>query len=351
VGSLGEPLPEFRRSLWRTYRASIPRFLIPESGLMARSIEWDGQEWRKTEPSPLGSAEMLKALFTMDASGVSHAIDAAAVMDRLMAEHVPAADLQVVSLTLWAAAIGRDRHVPALLAAVDAKLSSVSQTLPLAWTLSALSHGVVVSSDRSRVRRLAQGCFTRLSANQDLGSGLFRGSARREGWLRRRRTDTTLSSQTYPIHALVSYAAAFGDDRALFAAERCAERLLELQGPQGQWWWRYDTRAGSVLDRYPVYCVNQDSAIPAAFGRLQAATGKMALAEAVDRGLSWQNGHNEASLSLIDERNGRVARSIAVDDGRCHISWEMYAYQPAHHLVAALSNPEWAAAVLEADAS
>ena len=68
----------------------------------------------------------------------------------------------------------------------------------------------------------------------------------------------------YPIQALSYYHQATRDARAAEVAISCAERMCQMQGPEGQWWWHFDIRAGRLVEGYPVYSVHQDSMAPMA---------------------------------------------------------------------------------------
>ncbi len=52
-----------------------------------------------------------------------------------------------------------------------------------------------------------------------------------------------------------------------------AAAICGLQGPEGQWWWHYDTRNGSVVEGYPVYSVHQHAMAPMALLDLREAGG------------------------------------------------------------------------------
>jgi hypothetical protein len=334
-----------RAMLWAIYRAAMRRYQTP-GGILARSIERTDEGWVAHEPCPLNTAEMLKAGFAMQARGIETPFDIAALMHRMMASHVGDADHQVVALMLWAASVGGHPHAPALWQLLRAKVSAdMSQSMALGWILSALAAYETASRDRGDVVAFARQMYARLEANQDATTGLFFSSARREGLLRRRVSDATLSSQTYPILALTSYARAFNHPAALDRAVRCADRLCTLQGGRGQWWWRYESRRGEVRDAYPVYCVNQDSAIPAALGQLQYALGDARYDTAIARGLAWMAGDNELAAPLFDAGTAFVARSLEDTGDRTICSWDMHAYQPARFVFTVLSHPDWASEV------
>jgi exopolysaccharide biosynthesis WecB/TagA/CpsF family protein len=117
------------------------------------------------------------------------------------------------------------------------------------------------------------------------------------------------ADQVYPIQALSRYAAATGDARALAAAGRCADRIVALQGPQGQWWWHYDWRHGTVIEGYPVYSVHQHAMAPMALLELREAGGPDHRA-AVAAGLGWLLERPESATDLIADELGVVWRKV-----------------------------------------
>jgi hypothetical protein len=207
----------------------------------------------------------------------------------------------------------------------------------LAWLLAALCGCEAAAAGRTELRSLADWTYARIAANQSDATGLFYGSAAREGWLRRRRPLSTLSSQTYPMYALARYGQVFGVREAIARAARCADALCRLQGPAGQWWWRYNVQSGEVVETHPVYAVNQDTAIPLAFHEIEAATGADRYGRHVAHGLEWLFGANELGASLVDEARSVIWRAIGSQAGRFAIVSEMHSYHPARCLFALLS--------------
>src|SRR4051812_5996547 len=106
------------------------------------------------------------------------------------------------------------------------------------------------------------------------------------------------ADQAYAIQALARYATATGDRAALDAAARCADRLVALQGGHGQWWWHYDWRYGTVVERYPVYSVHQHAMAPMALMELREAGGPDHR-PAVAAGLRWLVERPESNADLI----------------------------------------------------
>jgi hypothetical protein len=117
------------------------------------------------------------------------------------------------------------------------------------------------------------------------------------------------ADQVYPIQALARHFAATGDDRALQAANRCAARIVQLQGPAGQWWWHYDVRTGQVVEGFPVYSVHQHAMAPMALFDLFEAGGTDHRA-AIASGLSWLKTHPESTGELISTQTGAVWRKV-----------------------------------------
>jgi len=329
-----------RDILMRTCRASLERFYLPESGLFARSAIWDGAAWTRTEPSPGNTANVALALYQLRRHGMATPFDPDPMMWRLIVDHCRGLDYTGIAFLLWADSIGDRRYGTVLWKTLLERLpASASQSMQLGWTLSALCRYGPVATDTGAATRMAYELYRRIAANQSAKSGLFYASGAREGWCRRRKPVTTLSSQTYPIHALASYGRVFGVTDAIDRATRCATAICRRQGPQGQWWWRYDVESGTVVEPYPVYSVNQDTAVPMALGELQRARGGRRDDTAVNRGLGWLFGQNELGQSLVDEQAGVIWRAIQPRETGFEVVREMHSYHPARCLYALCTKP------------
>jgi hypothetical protein len=117
------------------------------------------------------------------------------------------------------------------------------------------------------------------------------------------------ADQVYPIQALSAYHRLSANKKALEIAARCAEKICELQGAGGQWWWHYDRRTGKVLEGYPVYSVHQDAMAPMALFDLHLSGGPDHSA-AIAQGLSWMLKAPEIGRSLIDAAYGAIWRKV-----------------------------------------
>ena len=117
------------------------------------------------------------------------------------------------------------------------------------------------------------------------------------------------ADQVYPIQALARLAAFHDDPAALAGANRAAELICALQGDAGQWWWHYDARDGSVVERFPVYSVHQHAMAPMALFDLAAAGGDDHRASII-RGLGWLDTHPEVLPDLVSHGRGQVWRKV-----------------------------------------
>ena len=330
----------FEETLWTVYRSALDRFLPLQDGIVARSLTADASGWKLTEPSPLNTAEVVRALFLLEAQGLPiSGWNPRAMLERLVNAHLQKGDVQVTALTLWAAASGNDRSADDVFARLRDHIETCSQSMTLAWAISASCAYSRLPGRQDAGHQLAQHLLERLFGNQNPRSSLFHPSGKRSGLMRRKPIETTLSSQTYPILAIATYARTFGDPTTLAKAQRCADVLTRLQGPRGQWWWRYNAVTGVVADGYPVYAVNQDSAVPAAFRSLQDQLGGTPYEAAIGRGLDWLHGLNEVQQSLLGPGEQLVARSITKSGETFDIDRELYSYQPARYIAARLSRP------------
>ena len=119
----------------------------------------------------------------------------------------------------------------------------------------------------------------------------------------------SFADQVYPLQAL-ALAGALSADRDLVAhADRIAETIVGAQGPAGQWWWHYDARDGSVVERYPVYSVHQHAMAPMVLLDLWESGGADHR-QAIARGLGWLRTHPETLDELVSERHGLIWRKV-----------------------------------------
>jgi hypothetical protein len=102
----------------------------------------------------------------------------------------------------------------------------------------------------------------------------------------------------YPIHGLAEYARVTGTAPAQEIL-RVADRVVELQGPLGQWWWVYRPRTGRVVEGYPVFTVHQHAMAFMALAPL-VNLGLRDYREQLGRGLQWIFGPNELDTPLVD---------------------------------------------------
>jgi hypothetical protein len=86
-------------------------------------------------------------------------------------------------------------------------------------------------------------------------------------------------------------------------------RLIQLQGPQGEWAWFYDTVTGKVTDWYQVYSVHQEAMamlflLPALDDGLQEAKA------AIERSYRWLFGDNQLNVPMMTKEPFFSYRSI-----------------------------------------
>jgi hypothetical protein len=141
-------------------------------------------------------------------------------------------------------------------------------------------------------------------------SGLFLHTPARKGLSALRAHVSCFADFIYPIQALSYYYLATRNTRAAEVATRCAERMCELQGPEGQWWWHFDVRTGRVVESYPVYSVHQDSMAPMALLTLAKSCGGDYSAS-IEKGLHWLAHPAEKTGSLVEEERNVIWRKLA----------------------------------------
>jgi hypothetical protein len=180
-------------------------------------------------------------------------------------------------------------------------------TMEAAWVVSGLAHDVMRVGGPAR-DALAD-AVRALVSRFDQRTQLFWHCAPRAPLVQRvRRGVANFADQIYSVQALAFAAIVLGDVAILRVAEACASRLIEHQGPLGQWPWHYDPRDGGVTRFFPVYSVHQYGMAPMALAAL-AAAGAAPRTDAVERSVGWIT-NNELKIPLLDVKAGTIWRDI-----------------------------------------
>ena len=220
-------------------------------------------------------------------------------------------DLGAVALAAWSSAEVSASPDLALLSRLAAELASNRplHTVVASWILAAAVASLRVTNEMvGPAVAIAQQSRNRLLAAQG-PDGIFPHALPASSSGRWRAHVGSFADQIYPIQSLARFAALTGDDEALAGANRTAQRICALQGDAGQWWWHYDTRDGSVVERYPVYSVHQHGMAPMALFDLVEAGGDDHTDEIV-LGLDWLDTHPEVLDELISDRHAQVWRKV-----------------------------------------
>jgi hypothetical protein len=122
----------------------------------------------------------------------------------------------------------------------------------------------------------------------------------------------SFADQVYPTIAFARLWQALEDEKARQMALRTAEKMCELQGLLGEWFWQYDSMSGKVAGRYPVYSVHQHAMGPMMLFAVTEATG-CDFSDAIYKGLAWISGNNELGRDFVEPSLGLVWRSIYLD--------------------------------------
>ena len=233
-----------------------------------------------------------------------------AAMRRAMKDHSATGPLGLVT---WAHAEWAQLPFDELAAACDAPVRDAGflldglTTMELAWLVSGLVHARHRHGDDAARRFLAPArdrLLERLAPTR-----VFLHASPKAGALdRMRRRVANFADQIYPVQALAFLAKLEGDGDALAASERCARRLVETQGPLGQWCWHYDALRGFPVQAYPVYSVHQHGMAPMALRALHCAGGPD-LSAAAELGRRWI-AENELGRPFLDLAAGTIWRSL-----------------------------------------
>lgn len=126
-----------------------------------------------------------------------------------------------------------------------------------------------------------------------------------------RRRIGSFADQVYPTIALARLSQVLSDEDARKRALRTARLMCQLQGPQGEWSWHYDSDTGRVVSRYPVFSVHQHAMAPMMLFAVGKAVG-CDFDEALYKGIAWISGNNELRRDFIEPSLKLIWRCICL---------------------------------------
>ncbi|HEX2955508.1 MAG TPA: hypothetical protein VHO70_01680 [Chitinispirillaceae bacterium] len=222
-----------------------------------------------------------------------------------------------IGLLLWLTALCKPEKIETTLEACRwEKLKQIypdirqNRTMELSWLLTGYSY-CALRGRKSSIKKASDDAlkvYSYLKSNYG-GRGIFRHQkpCSPKGWINSMMG--SFADQVYPIYALTNYATVFDQKEAQYIALECADTICRLQGPQGQWWWHYNPKKGTVAGRYPVYSVHQEGMAPFPLFTLSKVTGRD-YSDYIYKGLDWIRGENELRYPMIDYEKNVVWRNI-----------------------------------------
>lgn len=224
-------------------------------------------------------------------------------------------------LVLWANAVNNGLDLDTLQFRCGVSLDKFNKllasltTMEAAWLVSGLAHEYKRSGGDDTLQLLNQGVDELINKRfQPATSTVCHAGAKPSASHALRRWIANFADQVYTIQALAFAAKVSQNTAALEVAEKIADKMVELQGDKGQWWWHYDARKGTVPQGYSVYSVHQHGMAPMALAAVTAAGGKD-YSDAQAKSRLWFD-DNELSAKLIDEEYKTIWRSIEYSETR-----------------------------------
>jgi hypothetical protein len=280
-----------------------------ESGVFCEKI-FKGDS-RKYGVSIRYTIMVLLGLERARAAGLSHPFEEERIRELLLREivnvNITPGDL---GLCLWLVGRCRAEHSNELIVRLKARIEAAGglshlQGMEVAWIVIGLAFTAKFTRSASN-KIIFQQALTELVRRQDSKTGLLYhlGTNHYRRWL------PNFATQIYGVLAFATVADLGLDDRVLLLAQKTADRLIDLQLPDGGWPWLFNARTGMVAEPYEIYSVHQHGMAPMAFLKLTEVSRDSRYAKAALKGLEWINGSNELRKSMVDHRECLIYRSI-----------------------------------------
>ncbi|KAA3660726.1 MAG: hypothetical protein DWQ10_06050 [Calditrichaeota bacterium] len=271
-----------------------------------------------TATTVLGLIRARKAGWNINEMNESEILDA--LVNRINAFESPG----ILGLMLWADSHSDGIHAKTLYQAIkdevhDEKINELP-TYELSWLLTGLSYAHQNIEQDVYYKELVSNLYNAITFNMNSDAGLF-GYRTGGTWPATMRNKIgNFADQIYSVYALSTYSDIFKISKALEQALQCANRLCELQGDKGQWWWHYHSKKNIIAANYPVYGVHQSGMTPMTLFKLSEVSGQD-FKSSILRGVNWLTGDNELGIEMIDWQNNIIWRDIKWKQPRASLKY------------------------------
>lgn len=312
-GSPGDDLQGRFRDLAEVGLEALPAMFDEDSGTFCQKVVADGDRLSNRGANVFYTAMSTVGLLRQSARPPESVFALGRALDTL---YEAASDEGVAPVVLanvvWAMALAEDERGAELtgrLAGLDGLGTAESATL--GHVLHGLAIAVEAYPERAgeaigACRRWAPELLARFSPESELFGPFRRPTGVRSAAISRL---TSFAAQVYPLHGLAGFYRVTGEAPSP-VMRRVAERIVQAQGPLGQWWWLYSTRTPAVVEGYPVYSVHQDGMALMALLPVEAL-GEGSYRDPLALGLDWMFGANELSTQdLVRREPAAVFRNI-----------------------------------------
>jgi hypothetical protein len=290
---------------------ALPRMFDKETGLFCQKTVADGDRLSNRGSNVFYTAMSTVGILRQPARTPESVFPLGRALDALHGVAAAGTSPEVLANVIWASALAEDRRGEGL-AKELAEFSDYRGCDTAA--LGHVIHGLAIAAEaypeqRGRAIEAAGRCGAELLARFAPAADLFRPTARPSGV---RSTlihnVTSFAAQVYPLHGFATYHRLTGEPPPP-ALARVAGRIVDAQGPLGQWWWLYSTKTRAVLEGYPVYSVHQDGMAFMALLPVEAL-GVGAYRAPLALGLDWLTDRNELSTDLVRRDPPFIFRNI-----------------------------------------
>ena len=303
----------------------LVRMFDPERQIFCDTYTRTENGMRRERLSHRYTMMTLLGLARYERFGNRSAIATAPVLDALINDITWITTVGDLGLLIWTCAELSPERLPDLYKKVGAETALArfddgrsGSTFEVAWYLTGLA-SCYMAGHPNLPGLSKQTVIARRILESNIGpSGIYGHLSRKSSWAGRLRGRIgSFADQVYPAIAFARLSLALQDSEARQLSMRTADKMCELQGPLGEWFWHYDSVTGRVVSRYPVYSVHQHAMGPMMLFAATEAIG-CDFTNSINKGLSWISGNNELHRDFVEPSLGLVWRCIYLDP------WDAY---------------------------